>query len=455
MAKEGTLLIVDDNRSILAALRLLLEKYFARVLTLPTPNRLATTLREEQIDVILLDMNFTAGINTGNEGIYWLSEIHARRPDIKVVLFTAYADIDLAVRAMRDGAVDFVVKPWDNDRLVASLRNAYNLARSAREVKQLKEIKRELASEQPMFWGESPAMARIREIVEKVAATDANILITGENGTGKEMLAREIHNRSARSGELMVSVDMGAVPETLFESELFGHVKGAFTDARADRAGKFEVADHGTLFLDEIGEMPVELQAKLLRVLECGEFIKIGETRPTKVDLRIIAATNRDLEKEIASGNFREDLFFRLSVFRIHLPSLRERPGDIAEYARFFAAQFADRMGRRIDTIDKGYIAALERHAWHGNVRELRNVVERSLIMAEGNALTVGCLSPEFHAASCDGSVPDSMALDALERHHILRVLEYTKGNKAEAARLLGIGIATLYRKLESYGMKP
>ena len=455
MAKEGTLLIVDDNRSILAALRLLLEKYFARVLTLPTPNRLATTLREEQIDVILLDMNFTAGINTGNEGIYWLSEIHARRPDIKVVLFTAYADIDLAVRAMRDGAVDFVVKPWDNDRLVASLRNAYNLARSAREVKQLKEIKRELASEQPMFWGESPAMARIREIVEKVAATDANILITGENGTGKEMLAREIHNRSARSGELMVSVDMGAVPETLFESELFGHVKGAFTDARADRAGKFEVADHGTLFLDEIGEMPVELQAKLLRVLECGEFIKIGETRPTKVDLRIIAATNRDLEKEIVSGNFREDLFFRLSVFRIHLPSLRERPGDIAEYARFFAAQFADRMGRRIDTIDKGYIAALERHAWHGNVRELRNVVERSLIMAEGNALTVGCLSPEFHAASCDGSVPDSMALDALERHHILRVLEYTKGNKAEAARLLGIGIATLYRKLESYGMKP
>ena len=454
MAKEGTLLIVDDNRSILAALRLLLEKYFARVLTLPTPNRLATTLREEQIDVILLDMNFTAGINTGNEGIYWLSEIHARRPDIKVVLFTAYADIDLAVRAMRDGAVDFVVKPWDNDRLVASLRNAYNLARSAREVKQLKEIKRELASEQPMFWGESPAMARIREIVEKVAATDANILITGENGTGKEMLAREIHNRSARSGELMVSVDMGAVPETLFESELFGHVRGAFTDARADRAGKFEVADHGTLFLDEIGEMPVELQAKLLRVLECGEFIKIGETRPTKVDLRIIAATNRDLEKEIVSGNFREDLFFRLSVFRIHLPSLRERPGDIAEYARFFAAQFADRMGRRIDTIDKGYIAALERHAWHGNVRELRNVVERSLIMAEGNALTVGCLSPEFHAASCDGSVPDSMALDALERHHILRVLEYTKGNKAEAARLLGIGIATLYRKLESYGVK-
>lgn len=302
MAKEGTLLIVDDNRSILAALRLLLEKYFARVLTLPTPNRLATTLREEQIDVILLDMNFTAGINTGNEGIYWLSEIHARRPDIKVVLFTAYADIDLAVRAMRDGAVDFVVKPWDNDRLVASLRNAYNLARSAREVKQLKEIKRELASEQPMFWGESPAMARIREIVEKVAATDANILITGENGTGKEMLAREIHNRSARSGELMVSVDMGAVPETLFESELFGHVRGAFTDARADRAGKFEVADHGTLFLDEIGNLPPHLQSKLLTAIQGGRIFRVGSNTPVAVDIRLICATNRDLFGMVARG---------------------------------------------------------------------------------------------------------------------------------------------------------
>ena len=302
MAKEGTLLIVDDNRSILAALRLLLEKYFARVLTLPTPNRLATTLREEQIDVILLDMNFTAGINTGNEGIYWLGEIHARRPDIKVVLFTAYADIDLAVRAMRDGAVDFVVKPWDNDRLVASLRNAYNLARSAREVKQLKEIKRELASEQPMFWGESPAMARIREIVEKVAATDANILITGENGTGKEMLAREIHNRSARSGELMVSVDMGAVPETLFESELFGHVKGAFTDARADRAGKFEVAAHGTLFLDEIGNLPPHLQSKLLTAIQGGRIFRVGSNTPVAVDIRLICATNRDLFGMVARG---------------------------------------------------------------------------------------------------------------------------------------------------------
>ena len=207
--------------------------------------------------------------------------------------------------------------------------------------------------------------------------------------------------------------------------------------------------------MDEIGDMSLAAQAKVLRALQESRISRVGSDRDIEVNVRVVAATNKNLREEIQKGNFREDLFFRLSVFRIHLPSLRERPGDIAEYARFFAAQFADRMGRRIDTIDKGYIAALERHAWHGNVRELRNVVERSLIMAEGNALTVGCLSPEFHAASCDGSVPDSMALDALERHHILRVLEYTKGNKAEAARLLGIGIATLYRKLESYGMKP
>lgn len=279
--KEGTLLVVDDNRSILSAVQLLMNNYFAHVLTLPSPNQLLTTLRREPIDVILLDMNFSAGINTGNEGFYWLQEIHRTRPDVQVVLFTAYADIDLAVRAMRDGAVDFVVKPWDNERLVAALRNAYNLARSQREVKQLKEIKRELTQEEPMFWGTSPAMERIRELVEKVAATDANILITGENGTGKEMLAREIHRRSARRRELMVPVDMGALPETLFESELFGHVKGAFTDARTDRAGKFEVADHGTLFLDEIGNLPPHLQSKLLTALQSGRIFRVGSNTPS------------------------------------------------------------------------------------------------------------------------------------------------------------------------------
>lgn len=393
MAKEGTLLIVDDNRSILAALRLLLEKYFARVLTLPTPNRLATTLREEQIDVILLDMNFTAGINTGNEGIYWLGEIHARRPDIKVVLFTAYADIDLAVRAMRDGAVDFVVKPWDNDRLVASLRNAYNLARSAREVKQLKEIKRELASEQPMFWGESPAMARIREIVEKVAATDANILITGENGTGKEMLAREIHNRSARSGELMVSVDMGAVPETLFESELFGHVKGAFTDARADRAGKFEVADHGTLFLDEIGNLPPHLQSKLLTAIQGGRIFRVGSNTPVAVDIRLICATNRDLFGMVArGGEFREDLLYRINTIHIDLPPLRQRREDILPLAEMFLKRYATKYNKPIEGFDQAAVREMDEYPWAGNIRELQHTVEKAVIMSDGRRITPATL---------------------------------------------------------------
>lgn len=295
MAKEGNLLIVDDNSSILGALRLLLERHFAKVTTLTSPKLLDTVLRGEAVDAVLLDMNFTAGVNNGNEGIYWLRRIRDIRPDVKVVLFTAYADVDLAVRSMRDGAVDFVVKPWDNERLVASLRNACELARSQREVKLLREIRRELTVDEPMFWGTSPAMERIREIVEKVAATDANILITGENGTGKEMLAREIHRRSHRSGGPMVAVDMGAVPETLFESELFGHVKGAFTDARTDRAGKFEVADGGTLFLDEIGNLPLHLQPKLLTALQSGAIVRVGSNLPVKVDCRLISATNRDL----------------------------------------------------------------------------------------------------------------------------------------------------------------
>ena len=302
--------------------------------------------------------------------------------------------------------------------------------------------------------GSSGALRQAVDLARKVAATDTSVLLTGETGTGKEVFAQAIHHAGSRAKETFVAVNCSAFTKDLLESELFGYRAGSFTGATKDKKGLFEEADHGTLFLDEIGEMPVELQAKLLRVLESGEFIKIGETLPTKVDLRIIAATNRNLEKEIAAGNFREDLYFRLSVFHIHLPSLRERPGDIGGYIDFFAAQFASKMGKRIKTIDKAYIEALERHAWHGNVRELRNVVERSLIMADGDTLTSDCLSPEFRMTSEGGASADSLTLEEIERRHILRVLEHTHGNKAEAARLLDIGIATLYRKLESYGVK-
>ena len=263
--KEGKLLIVDDNRGILSAVKLLADKHFAEVVTLASPNSLVSTLRTFKADVVLLDMNFSAGINSGNEGIYWLRQIADKYPETKVVLFTAYADIDLAVKAMKHGAVDFIVKPWDNDKLIASLRNACRLSRRHSDPKRGDESR---PADKPMFWGESEAMSRIRETVEKVAVTDANILITGENGTGKEMLAREIHRLSTRRGGTMVSLDMGAIPDTLFESELFGHVKGAFTDARTDRAGKFETASGGTLFLDEIGNLPLHMQANLLTILQ-------------------------------------------------------------------------------------------------------------------------------------------------------------------------------------------
>ena len=453
MTREGTVLIVDDNRSILAALRLLLEKYFARVLTLPGPNALDATLREECVDVVLLDMNFTAGINTGNEGIYWLRQIRARRPEVQVVLFTAYADIDLAVQAMRDGAVDFVVKPWDNDRLVAALRNAYNLSRSQREVKQLKEIKRELTAEQPMFWGTSPAMGRIREIVEKVAATDANILITGENGTGKEMLAREIHNRSRRSGELMVPVDMGAVPETLFESELFGHVKGAFTDARTDRAGKFEVADHGTLFLDEIGNLPLHLQSKLLTAIQSGQIVRVGSNTPRKVDIRLISATNRDLFGMVAEGSFREDLLYRINTIHIDLPPLRQRREDILPLSRKFLERYAAKYQKPITGFDAAAEHELVEHAWPGNIRELQHAVEKAVILSDGGPITPETLLLRPAAAAVQTADPGEATLEQMERTMIAQAMVRHGGNLSAVAQQLGITRQTLYNKIKRYGL--
>ena len=453
MTREGTVLIVDDNRSILAALRLLLEKYFARVLTLPGPNALDATLREERVDVVLLDMNFTAGINTGNEGIYWLRQIRARRPEVQVVLFTAYADIDLAVQAMRDGAVDFVVKPWDNDRLVAALRNAYNLSRSQREVKQLKEIKRELTAEQPMFWGTSPAMGRIREIVEKVAATDANILITGENGTGKEMLAREIHNRSRRCGELMVPVDMGAVPETLFESELFGHVKGAFTDARTDRAGKFEVADRGTLFLDEIGNLPLHLQSKLLTAIQSGQIVRVGSNTPRKVDIRLISATNRDLFGMVAEGSFREDLLYRINTIHIDLPPLRQRREDILPLSRKFLERYAAKYQKPITGFDAAAEHELVEHAWPGNIRELQHAVEKAVILSDGGQITPETLLLRPAAAAVQTADPGEATLEQMERTMIAQAMVRHGGNLSAVAQQLGITRQTLYNKIKRYGL--
>ena len=452
MAKSGNLLIVDDNRSILGALRLLLENYFVRVEALPSPKELDAALRDPALDVVLLDMNFTAGINNGNEGIYWLRRIRERRPDVKVVLFTAYAEIYLAVRAMREGAVDFVVKPWNNERLVASLCNARDLAQSQREVKRLQELRREISSDEPMFWGDSAAMSRIRELVEKVSATDANILITGENGTGKEMLARELHRRSPRNGGPMVTVDMGAVSETLFESELFGHVKGAFTDARSDRAGKFEAADGGTLFLDEIGNLPLHLQPKLLSVLQNGTIVRVGSNRPVRVDCRLVSATNRDLFGMVAEGSFREDLLYRINTIHIDLPPLRQRLEDVVPLARRFLVRYAAKYRKTIHDFTPAAQREMTAHAWPGNIRELQHAVEKAVILCDGSEITPDTLLLHRVVAPVIG--PEAFTtFEQMERAMIEHAMTQHDGNLSAVAQQLGVTRQTLYNKIKRYGL--
>ena len=449
--KAGSILIVDDNKSILTALKLLLGNYFNRVVTLPAPTALVSTLRSEKFDVVLLDMNFSAGINNGNEGLYWLSEVKKESPASQVVLFTAYADIDLAVKAIKKGAVDFVVKPWDNSKLIATLQAAYNLSVSKQEVKQLREIKREFRSEASMFWGDSEAMRTLRQMIEKVAPTDATILIAGENGTGKDMLAREIHALSARRDESLVSVDMGALTETLFESELFGHVKGAFTDARSDRAGKFEVASGGTLFLDEIGNLPYHLQSKLLSVIQSRTVTRVGSNTPVPVDIRLICATNRDLPEMVESGTFREDLFYRINTIHVTLPPLRDRPEDILPLAERFLAQYAARYGKNITAIDRAAAEKLGAYPWYGNIRELQHAVEKAVILCEGERLHAA----DFVLAQRDETVmPGGVTtLEEMESSLIRRAMDQHKGNLSQVAAQLGITRQTLYNKIKIYNL--
>ena len=453
--KEGKLLIVDDNRGILSAVKLLADKYFAEVITLPSPNSLISVMRNAKADVVLLDMNFHAGINSGNEGIYWLGQLSEKYPETKVVLFTAYADIDLAVKAMKHGAVDFVVKPWDNGRLIASLQNAYRLSRRQSDLqkRQAKTQANGRKQEGPqMFWGESDAMARIREMAERVAVTDANILITGENGTGKEMLAREIHRLSTRRDAAMVSLDMGAIPDTLFESELFGHTKGAFTDAHADREGKFETASGGTLFLDEIGNLPLHLQAKLLTALQNRSIMRLGSNTPTPVDIRLITATNRDLFALSAGGEFRQDLLYRINTIHMDIPPLRRRQRDIVPLARIFLARYAAKYGRRAADFTAEAQKQLTAHAWEGNIRELQHTVEKAVIMSDGEAIDAGMLllRPATSVTAEDGG---ASTLEDMERRMIRRTIAACNGNLTMVAQQLGITRQTLYNKIKRYGL--
>ncbi|WP_029905009.1 sigma-54 dependent transcriptional regulator [Prevotella sp. 10(H)] len=451
----GSILIVDDNKNVLSALRILLNNYFEEVILLSSPNMLISMMREKNPDIVLLDMNYSAGINTGNEGLYWLSEVKKLDAEIPVVLFTAYADIELAVKALKEGASDFVVKPWDNAKLLATLQSALALRQSRKEVKKLKEkqdiLNSELTKDSDVCWGQSDAMQRLLSMIEKVAKTDANVLITGENGTGKELIARKIHQLSMRSNETLVSVDMGAITETLFESELFGHVKGSFTDARADRAGKFEAADKGTLFLDEIGNLSYILQAKLLTALQSRKIVRVGSNKPIPVDIRLVSATNRDLHESVRSGEFREDLLYRLDTIQIEVPALRNRKEDIPLLANFFLARFAKKYNKKGLTFSDKAIAKLENYTWPGNVRELEHAIEKAVILSDGSELQAS----DFYLRITEDrtAIIESITLEEMEKILIDKALNKYDKNISAIAAELGITRPTLYNKMKKYGL--
>lgn len=453
--KSGHILVVDDNKNVLSALRILLGSHFAKVTLLSTPNLLLSSLREAKPDIVLLDMNFSAGINSGNEGLYWLSEVKKFDKDIPVVLFTAYADIDLAVNALKEGASDFIVKPWDNAKLIATLQSAYSLRKSQNEVKRLKEkqgaLNQVLNKEENLCWGKSSAMQDLLSLIKKVAKTDANILITGENGTGKEVIAKEIHRHSIRKDETLVSVDMGAVTESLFESELFGHIKGAFTDARADRAGKFEAADGGTLFLDEIGNLSYPLQAKLLVALQSRHVIRVGSNDPIPVNIRLICATNSNLHESVNDGTFREDLLYRINTIQVEIPPLRDRKDDIAMLADFFLQKYATKYGKGTLKLAKETVRKLEGYSWPGNVRELQHAVEKAVILCGGNELQPSDFYMKEHGERA--ARLDNMSLDEAEQLLISSSLKRNGGNMSAVASELGITRPTLYSKIKKYGL--
>ena len=443
--KRDNILIVDDNAGIRTTLQILLDGKCAAVETIASPKVLVSTVQRFRPDVILLDMNFESDINTGNEGLYWLAELKRQFPDIMVILMTAYADIALAVEGMKRGAFDFIVKPWDNDKLMETLE-------AASQQRKGKVPSQQSDTAMPMLWGDSPKMTDLRRMTEKIAPTEATVLITGENGTGKDMLANEIHRLSARAGKPMVSVDIGSLSETLFESELFGHVKGAFTDARTDHTGKFELANGTTLFLDEIGNIPLNLQAKLLRVLQNRCVTKVGDTKSVPIDIRLICATNRDLPAMVREGRFREDLYYRINTVTLQLPPLRERTDEIAALANSFTIRYAKKYRRNVTGISDEAIALLSHCRWPGNVRELQNCIEKAVILADNTILQPEDLQIDKSALNTSTSSVAETLEDA-EEQVIRNAVKKYNGNLSLVAKALNISRPTLYNRLKKYGI--
>jgi len=457
MAEEkshGNILLVDDDKSTLRTLQLLLKDEFSRVNTISNPNRIPDELSNGNYDVVLLDMNFSAGVQTGNEGIYWMNEIISFDPTIIVILITAYGDIKLAVRAMKDGATDFIVKPWENEKLIATLRMGVKLRQSNRKISQLENkqsvIHNDLNRMFQFIPGDSPKMLEAMKIIKKVASTDANVLLLGENGTGKEVIAREIHIQSERKDEIFMSVDLGSLSESLFESELFGHVKGAFTGADSDRTGRFESAMGGTLFLDEIGNLPLSLQVKLLTAIQRKKIVPLGSTVERHIDMRLICATNRPIYEMVNENLFREDLLYRINTVQVDVPPLRDRGEDVVRLAEHFLLKFSKKYRKPDLKFTRGVIRKFLSYSWPGNVRELEHTLEKAVILSDEKILTEEDFdfSPRYEKKE-----EELKSIEDIERHYILKALEKHRGKLTEVANELNLSRQTIYRKLKKYGL--
>jgi DNA-binding NtrC family response regulator len=453
---KGNILIVDDDPYIILSLQTLLEQHYTNIRTLKNPEGIPGHLNEQQFDVILLDMNFKPGDTSGEEGMLWLRRIFEDDPLVSVILITAYGGVNIAVEAIKEGAMDFIVKPWQNEKLLSTVSAAFRLSRSKREVDRHKSRERILSSaledQYLNFIGKSEPMRAVLAQVDKVAGTNANVLILGENGTGKELVAREIHRRSSRNTDVFISVDLGSLAPTLFESELFGHQKGAFTDAREDHTGRFEAASGGTLFFDEIGNLPLNLQSKILSVLQNREIFRVGSTKPVNIDIRLLCATNQPLKQMVAEGTFRQDLLYRINTVEIEIPPLRERPEDIPLLASSFLERYAFKYRKDKLQLPEYVVKKLQKFEWPGNVREFQHAIERAVIMSDGKNLK----SSDFQFLTdveMEGKSMDDYNLDNLEKWAVKNCLKKHGGNISKAALELGLTRGALYRRLEKYGL--
>ena len=459
MDKElGKILIIDDDEDVLLAAKMLLKKHAKEVLIEKNPKKIPFLLNNDSFDLILLDMNFSKDITSGKEGFYWLEQILDKDPQAVVILITAFGDVEMAVKALKAGATDFVLKPWQNEKLIATLYSASKLKKSYEEVTQLKQTKKQLQDDSNLAFkdiiGQSPAITDVFKIIDKVASTDANVLILGENGTGKELVARAIHQKSLRKDNVFIGVDMGAITETLFESELFGHKKGSFTDAKEDRAGRFEIANKGSLFLDEIGNLSLPLQSKLLTAIQRREVTRIGSNKSMPIDIRLICATNMPIYDMVGENTFRQDLLYRINTVEIQLPALRHRIEDIQMLTEHFVDKYATKYRKSVSKVSSSTIKKLQKYSWPGNIRELQHAIERAIIMSDSEVLE----PDDFFFLSqkqelTNAPEPESYNLDDVEKGAIERVINKHNGKISKAAKELGLTRASLYRRLEKYGL--